>query len=136
MWNHSIFAKNVSDVKKIPVCTYASIYVSIVDFPWSYPAFSYSMDKKCFTFNFAKTSLNFMKILTNPNPIELQRLHEKNPWPRVSSSKCPWNMTLCCLEPSCCKKLQKKSHQETGLGNRGQFKCSEWYQIDPKWLRG
>ena len=27
------------------------------------------------------------------------------------------------LEPSCCKKWQKKSNQETGLGNRGRLKA-------------
>ena len=33
----------------------------------------------------------------------------------------PWSPWNYCLEPSCCKKLQKSPNQETGLGNIGEI---------------
>ena len=40
------------------------------------------------------------------------------------------------LEPSCCKKRQKKSQSRNWFGELGTSEGSEWSQIDPKWLRG
>ena len=40
------------------------------------------------------------------------------------------------LELSCCKKQQKKSKPRNWFGEYGTSEGSEWYQIDPKWLRG
>ena len=37
------------------------------------------------------------------------------------------------IEPSCCKKLQKKSQPRSWLGEKGTSEGSEWYQIGPKW---
>ena len=40
------------------------------------------------------------------------------------------------LEPSCCKKRQKKSQPRNWFEKLGTSEGSEWYQIDPQWLRG
>ena len=60
MKSFPIFGQNVSDVKKI-LCI--NLCIDTADFAWSYSAFSYSMNQKCFPFYFAKTSSNFVKMV-------------------------------------------------------------------------
>ena len=38
------------------------------------------------------------------------------------------------LEPSCCKKQQKKSQPRDWFGKKVTSEGSEWYQIGPKWV--